>query len=66
MNWGINAFILLFNQTTESEPFMDIDIFSGSKQGVNITNHGSFGTVRIFNRSNERIENFPVITKVPQ
>ena len=62
MNWGINAFILLFNQTTESEPFMEIDIFSGSKQSVNITNHASFGTVRILNRSNERIENFPVIT----
>ena len=62
MNWGINAFILLFNQTTESEPFMEIDIFSGSKQSVNITNHASFGTVRILNRSNERIGNFPVIT----
>jgi len=61
MNWGINAFILLFNQTTESEPFMEIDIFSGSKQSVNISNHASFGTVRILNRSNERIENFPVI-----
>ena len=62
MNWGINAFILLFNQTTDSHPFTEIDIFSGSKESVNISNHGSFGTVQIFNRSNERIENFPVIT----